>query len=108
MFTKLTSLQAYLLIAIALGAAGFLSVPSFQVARSQLSDLDRCNDAGGTINEDGECLVPPASSEPKCQYDDWVYVPEMGRCAPGPPILDGGNPASGDNVDNATQDGGGS
>ena len=31
MFRKLSSLQAYLLIAIALGAAGLHSVPSFQV-----------------------------------------------------------------------------
>jgi len=104
MFRKLTSLQAYLLIAIALGAAGLHSAPLFQVASSQLNDLDRCNDAGGTINDDGECIVPPASTEPQCRYDDWAYVPEMERCAPGPPILDGENPASGDNVDNDTQD----
>lgn len=96
MFRKLSSLQAYLLIAIALGAAGLHSVPSFQVASS--TD-DRCNDAGGTINETGACVLPPASTEPQCPKD-WVYEPEMGRCAPGPPT---GNPASGDNADNATQ-----
>ena len=41
---------------------------------------------------------------PPCQKD-WVYEPEMGRCAPGPPIFElaPGNPASGDNADNATQ-----
>ena len=101
MFRKLSSLQAYLLIAIALGVAGLHSVPSFQVASS--TD-DRCNDAGGTINETGACVLPPASTEPQCQKD-WVYEPEMGRCAPGPPIFElaPGNPASGDNADNATQ-----
>jgi hypothetical protein len=101
MFRKLSSLQAYLLIAIALGVAGLHSVPSFQVASS--TD-DRCNDAGGTINETGACVLPPASTEPQCPKD-WVYEPEMGRCAPGPPIFElaPGNPASGDNADNGTQ-----
>lgn len=102
MFRKLTSLQTYFLVAIALGAAGLHSVPSFQVASS--TD-DRCNDAGGTINETGACVLPPASTEPQCPKD-WVYEPEMGRCAPGPPIFElaPGNPATGDNLDDTTQD----
>ena len=101
MFRKLTSLQAYFLVAIAIGAAGLHSVPSFQVASST---EDRCNDAGGTINETGACVLPPASTEPQCPKD-WVYEPEFGRCSPGPPIFElaPGNPASGDNADNATQ-----
>jgi len=100
-FGKLTSFQPSLLIAIALEAAGLNSVHSFQVASS--TD-DRCNDVGRTINETGACVLPPASTEPQCPKD-WVYEPEMGRCAPGPPIFElaPGNPASGDNADNATQ-----
>jgi hypothetical protein len=98
-FRKLTSFQACLVITIALGAAGLHSVPSFfQVASST---TDRCNDAGGPINENETCVLPPASTEPQCPYKDWIYVPEMKRCAPGPPT---GNPASGDSADNATQD----
>lgn len=98
MFRKLTSFQACLLITIALGAAGLHSVPSFfQVASST---NDRCNDAGGPINENGTCVVPPASTEPQCPKD-WIYVPQMKGCAPGPPT---GNPESGDSAENATQD----
>jgi hypothetical protein len=97
-FRKLTSFQACLLITIALGAAGLHSVPSFfQVASST---NDRCNDAGGPINENETCVVPPTSTDPKCPKD-WIYVPQMKGCAPGPPT---GNPVGGDSPDNATQD----
>src|SRR5262245_46672212 len=101
MFRKLSSLQVHFLIAIALGAAGLHSVSSFQVASS--TD-DRCNDVGGTINETGGCVLPPASSEPKCEKG-WVYVPTMGRCAPGAPTFElaPGYPATEDNADNSTQ-----
>jgi hypothetical protein len=103
-FRNLTSIQTYFLIAIALGAAGLYSLPLVQVVRSTDNS---CSDAGGTVNENGTCVLSPPATEPKCQYEDWVYVPEMERCAPGPPLLDGGNPASGDNggggSGNATQ-----
>ena len=103
MFRNLTSIQTYFLIAIALGdrwplLVAFSSGSEIQQTIVVLMRVER-------LTRMEYAFFHHQPLNPSVRTEDWVYVPEMERCAPGPPLLDGGNPASGDNggSGNATQ-----
>jgi len=82
MFRKLTFLQVYLLIAIALGAASLHLVPLVQVAKSTDSSSS-CSNEGATWNpETGTCKCPD------------IQIWENQGCRAGPPIADDADNAS--------------